>query len=309
MMEEPSPSKSGGSRGRSLFSIPEGTSQHGAACPSQLTLQSDSRPRVGNFERTSAGWPFYAGMSKREGCDRLAEVTVGRLRLDPAQLTGHTDLSGAQFYGYNDHPLLAICDAAATHAIAVAMCKEAWRGSWIVLFGFTFDSEELADALAEAAAREVSVTVLLDKYEALSGAAKGRAGCLQRLLTSHIDVFLGNGDTRPGIGGRGRIHSKTCVTGSGFALLGSSNWTHASQANLETTTFLRLPWQALEDFRHTAQWIKDNMTPLTEAHIQEAATKIEVRSSKSTRRSPSSARTPTSATSSTTTIKYPSPDP
>ena len=299
---------------RGLLQIQDGptttrTSPTRRSASSRRVLPSISEMRtgkLGNFDRTAASWRFRNEMSRKESIACLAALTGDRLQLDPTSLVGHVDLSGARFYPESGHPLMAICDAAATHAIAVAMCKDR-SARWILLMGFTFDSEEIAAALSDAADAGIPTTVLLDKDEALYGSAKGRASCLRRLLHSGVDAFLGSGDTRPGVGGRGRIHGKTLVTGSGLALIGSSNWTRASQSNLEMTSFLRIPKAAQEDFRATAQWAKDVMVPLDIAHVEEATTRQEERSSKSKRHPASSLRS-SSLSSSSPTIRYPSPE-
>jgi len=98
---------------------------------------------------------------------------------------------------------------------------------------FTFDLDELTDDIGDAAVRGPTMTVVADRKHALGGVTKAMADRLTRLKSRGVVVYLADGPQN------GIQHSKV-VLSDGMLLVGSTNWTGASQRNCELDALIKL---------------------------------------------------------------------
>ena len=126
------------------------------------------------------------------------------------------------------------------------------EGVWIViLLGFTFDREDIAERLIAAAKRQSAVIGVFDKKMTFSGQTRLMAEMLSRMAAGGVAVRVLEGDSSTNdyeavgrtVGGfKGIQHAKGLLVyrqEEAFAILGSCNWTTASRANSELGVILR----------------------------------------------------------------------
>ena len=105
----------------------------------------------------------------------------------------------------------------------------------VILTGFTFDARMITDALVSALRRGVDVIVVLDFEHTLDGPTKYMMERMSELKRAGVKVLVTNGITSFS----GLQHSKTVLCDH-FFVLGSCNWTFASQTNHEMDVLLYL---------------------------------------------------------------------
>ena len=98
---------------------------------------------------------------------------------------------------------------------------------------FTFDLEGLTEDIGDAAVRGPKMIVVADRKHALGGVTKAMAERLSSLKAKGVVVYLADGPEN------GIQHSKV-VLSDGMLLLGSTNWTGASQRNCELDALIKL---------------------------------------------------------------------
>ena len=135
--------------------------------------------------------------------------------------------------------VVAVLDATGSQDAAKRLCQEA--RVYILVSAFSFDRADLADALVDARRRGVEVRVAVDKKMSLGGTTRDQMQVLKAMAANGVKVRVCQGrgyseeyqavGRRP-IGGLGAQHSKTLLTEKG-AVVGSTNWTTASRANVE----------------------------------------------------------------------------
>ena len=128
------------------------------------------------------------------------------------------------------------------------------EGSSVVLLAFTFDREDVAEVLIATKSRGVTVRVIADRRQTLTGAVEQRR-VLQLLAAKgvHTRVLSGFPLTpeylaagRNALGGlKGILHTKMmCIAYPGQhveVLSGSANWTTSSRGNHELNTLVTFP--------------------------------------------------------------------
>jgi phosphatidylserine/phosphatidylglycerophosphate/cardiolipin synthase-like enzyme len=119
------------------------------------------------------------------------------------------------------------------------------------LLAYTFDRSDLVDALVGARRRGSAVTVGVDRRFSLNGRCRDQEQCLRRLTAEGVVVrLLDGGPTTEHYrqvgraqAGLGIAHAKLLVVelqDSKFAIIGSTNWTTSSRANLEAGLLVQL---------------------------------------------------------------------
>ena len=119
----------------------------------------------------------------------------------------------------------------------------------ILLLCFSFDRQEIVDALLAAHRNNHYVRVGADYNMTMKGQTRDQLSCLKRLLAGGVPVSLIQGDPLGPVyesAGRGSFgnlkgiqHSKGLLCGQ-YAFIGSANWTLSSRANREITVMMNL---------------------------------------------------------------------
>ena len=104
----------------------------------------------------------------------------------------------------------------------------------VVLTAFTFDYEEVCQALVKAAARGVRVELYVDRNHTLTDATVMQPAQLSSLRKQGVVVYLTSSAQRGGI-----QHSKTILCDDTL-LVGSTNWTNSSRSNHELSLAVSL---------------------------------------------------------------------
>jgi phosphatidylserine/phosphatidylglycerophosphate/cardiolipin synthase-like enzyme len=121
----------------------------------------------------------------------------------------------------------------------------------VAVLAYTFDRADLAEALVQARSRGLAASIGVDRRFSLNGRCKEQEQNLRMLQASGVAVkLLDGGPSGPfyrEVGrtqsGFGIAHAKVAIAtvpeGS-FAVVGSTNWTTSSRANLETGVLIEL---------------------------------------------------------------------
>ena len=135
----------------------------------------------------------------------------------------------------------------------------------IVLTAFTFDLADMADALIAACQRGVKVKVLVDRSHALSGTTQNMPSRLAALKDGGVEVRLCRGCSS----GTGIQHSKTLMIDM-FLIIGSANWTNASQSNQEVSILFAMNADGMEAHARRLEQIVDASEPFSDAQVKAA---------------------------------------
>ena len=167
--------------------------------------------------------------------------------------------------------LLAIMDAKQTLHMWLFMISRA--AEYLVMTCFTLDLPEVVACLITAQARGVQGSLFVDKSHTQSGVTNAQPERLKQLLNAGVDVrFLS------GIASGGNQHSKTlCVDGK-FLIVGSTNWTKASQRNIETSVLIRLSHEGRDAERRRADKNRRRSESITRADLTLAEARRQTRS-------------------------------
>ena len=117
---------------------------------------------------------------------------------------------------------------------------------FVLVVAFTFDLEDVTQALIEAKRREsgLDVRVLIDRDQSLSGPTANLRPRVLQLTSRAIPVRLYS---------RCRLHAKVLLSDAG-QLWGSLNWTNASLRNIERNAATQLSQDLLDVER---RWFDD----------------------------------------------------
>ena len=183
-------------------------------------------------------------------------------------------------------PVTRLLDAAETKAAWLVEMRAAKR---INLLAFTFDLEDVIEEMIAARVRKVEVRAIFDKRQAYGSATRRMKGALKRVAAYGVEVRTISGFELSGVyhgyvAGSGVLHAKALVTETSL-IVGSCNWTTASQANREWDVQIQLneAGQAEVKRRYDELWAEAQAFDLAEAEAQGEG-------SAGRRRSPSRAR-------------------
>ena len=137
----------------------------------------------------------------------------------------------------------AFYDAAATRQA----CRQEIEGAKEVveLLAYTFDLEDIVEALVAARARRIVVRACFDAKQAAGASTRRTRGAIQRLEAHGVEIRVVSGKPLQDaygttvVQGVGIMHCK-CLLADRCFLAGSCNWTTSSQANHEMTVKVRL---------------------------------------------------------------------
>ena len=141
--------------------------------------------------------------------------------------------------------VLGVLDAVGSQEQALALIDAA--ESYVILMGFTYDRQDVTDALIRAVRRGLGVRVGLDRRFTLSGKCRDQLQRAKQLYAEGAKVRLLDGGSLSGeyrqvgraVGGLGIAHAKVLHSDKG-TVIGSCNWTTSSRANLETGLWVEL---------------------------------------------------------------------
>ena len=159
--------------------------------------------------------------------------------------------------------ILAIMPGKATHKLALFMIGKSI--SEIILTAFTFDLADMVDALNAACQRGVKVKVLVDRSHALSGTTQNMPSRLAALMDGGVEVRLCRGCSN----GTGIQHSKTLMIDM-FLIVGSANWTNASQSNQEVSILFAMNADGIEAHTRRLEQILEVSEPFSDAQVKAA---------------------------------------
>ena len=136
-------------------------------------------------------------------------------------------------------------DSIGTHDEAIKLIDRAEKVA--LLFAFTFDREDVTDALLRAKAKGDEVKIGADRSNSLNGRTRNQLQKLQELDAGGVEVNVVQGGTysaeyratRRAHISRGFSHAKTLYTDAGV-IVGSGRWTSASRANFEAGLLVSL---------------------------------------------------------------------
>ena len=167
----------------------------------------------------------------------------------------------------------ALLDAKGSQERAIRLIDEAEAYAYVT--AFTYDRQDLTDALIRARRRGLTVSVAVDKKNTLSGSTRDQLKRLKELEAHGAQVRVCNGSGyaeeyravgRAAVGGLGLQHSKTILTDQA-ALIGSTNWTTASRANVEVGVHVVLEAEARGELRARLDGVLAAGTPLKDAEV------------------------------------------
>ena len=129
----------------------------------------------------------------------------------------------------------------------------------IILTCFTFNVQEVSDALIRASKRKVEVTVIADQSHTLNGATQAQAQRMSELV-EHVPMITVR--LTSGVGGKSGIqHSKTLLVDSEHLSVGSCNWTTNSRANEEINVLVQLTKAGAEQYDRRVQYLLMHSLP------------------------------------------------
>jgi phosphatidylserine/phosphatidylglycerophosphate/cardiolipin synthase-like enzyme len=145
----------------------------------------------------------------------------------------------------------------------------------LYLLGYTFDMLVLVWRLVDARKRGVTVIVVLDKGQMLTGASKRQKEAIKNLLANDVLVYM----SKPPQGGGFTAvqHAKVLVADEAVAILGSANFTHNSmewctEANV-TTRGKEVVDGLMTQFRERRDAAEELMMPRLEELIRHETNK------------------------------------
>ena len=126
--------------------------------------------------------------------------------------------------------VLGVLDAVGSQEQALALIDAA--ESYVILMGFTYDRQDVTDALIRAVRRGLGVRVGLDRRFTLSGKCRDQLQRAKQLYAEGAKVKLLDGGSLSGeyrqvgraVGGLGIAHAKVLHSDKG-TVIGSCNWT------------------------------------------------------------------------------------
>jgi len=133
----------------------------------------------------------------------------------------------------------------------------------IVLTAFTFDLLTITEALKQAVARGVEVTMIGDANHALTGTTAAMVTRLAALRDAGVRVELTKGVS----GNSGIQHSKTLLCDE-HVIIGSCNWTNSSRLNQEMSVLLSLNAEGLASYEERLKYLQLYSMPFTEEEEQ-----------------------------------------
>ena len=164
-----------------------------------------------------------------------------------------------------------LLDAAETKAAWLTELRAAQR---IDMLAFTFDLEDVVEELIAARVRKVEVRALFDKRQAYGNATRRMKGALRRMAAYGVEVRTISGFELAGVyhgyvAGSGVLHAKVLATEASL-IVGSCNWTTASQANQEWDVQVQLNESGLAEVkrRYDKLWAAGQAFDLAEAEAQ-----------------------------------------
>ena len=139
----------------------------------------------------------------------------------------------------------AVLDGVTAQEVAIKVIGRA--RSFCLVMAFTFDRQDIVDALKKAKERGVGVILVIDRAFTLSCKTKECMPRLQELEAHGIIVRLASGHSAKqeyravgrSYGGRGIVHGKVVHTES-ESVIGSCNWTTSSRTNEEVSLHVKL---------------------------------------------------------------------
>jgi hypothetical protein len=172
--------------------------------------------------------------------------------------------------------LLGLLDARGAQSKALGLLSRATRAQRVWIVGYSWDREDMTDAVINAFQRGCSVRVLLDCSMTIKGKTRDQLSSAQRMRAAGVDLRLGDGTAlspvyslvqRKVFGNlRGIVHAKVVSVGD-ETLVGSANWTTSSRCNVEVVAHLSFPQAMLEELLAKA-W--EEAEPLSDAMLREA---------------------------------------
>ena len=146
-----------------------------------------------------------------------------------------------------DTQLCNTLSARNTHQLAVRMIDAAPARWTVLLLAYTFDREDVADALVRAAKRGACVLVIVDRAYLVGGTMRDMGARVQYMAANGVVVRVYEGDSvredyeavgRPVGGFKGILHAKALYIEAENGLrcefiIGSANWTTSTRANGE----------------------------------------------------------------------------
>jgi phosphatidylserine/phosphatidylglycerophosphate/cardiolipin synthase-like enzyme len=166
--------------------------------------------------------------------------------------------------------VMSFMNAKQTQKMAIYLVVTAVR--FITLTCYTFDLDELTNALSEAAERSVNVTVIADKRHCHGGTTKFQADRMNRMRQRGVRVLLADGlpiqdaygeigrKVRPGMGIQ---HSKVMVSDD-HMIVGSTNWTTSSRSNHELSVLNHLTSEGQNAWCQWSQHVRDSASELSD---------------------------------------------
>jgi phosphatidylserine/phosphatidylglycerophosphate/cardiolipin synthase-like enzyme len=176
---------------------------------------------------------------------RTKEETQEVLALTDAKKEAGTMTEEGELAQSGVGQVLAVLDAVASHEQALGLIDRAKE--YVMLFGFTYDRQDITDALNRAAHRGVEVQVGLDRRYTLSGKCRDQLQTAKQLRAEGVVVNLLDGES---LADHYRMVGRT-VYGLGIArakvlhsdrgtVIGSCNWTTSSRSNYEIGVWVEL---------------------------------------------------------------------
>ena len=172
--------------------------------------------------------------------------------------------------------LLGLLDARGAQNKALGLLSRATRVQRVWIVGYSWDREDMTDAVINAFQRGCSVRVLLDCSMTVKGKTRDQLSSAQRMRAAGVDLRLGDGTAlspeynlvqRKVFGNsRGIVHAKVVSVGE-ETLVGSANWTTSSRCNVEVVAHLSFPQAMLEELLAKA-W--EGAESLSDAMLREA---------------------------------------
>ena len=172
--------------------------------------------------------------------------------------------------------VLGVHDAIGAQTKALDVIRQA--GEYVLMTAFSFDRQDVVDELVAAKKRGIDIKLAVDKKMSLSGTTRDQLKSLKTLVAHGVRVHACQGTPygaeyravgRNPVGGRGIQHSKT-VMSEVEVLIGSTNFTTASRANIEVNVHVKLSREEHEKLKARLMKVFEEGAGLSEAEIEAA---------------------------------------
>ena len=174
----------------------------------------------------------------------------------------------------------ALMMAKQTVKCACFLMNHATEGWTVFMTAFTYDLNEVSEALINAKTRGAKVTLIVDEHSAKEGHTRFMKDQLARVIDGNVEVLFQRGGNLKeeyrkvgrGVNVKGHVHATFCAVfgpTEKYLIVGSTNWTTSSKGNYEMNVLLELSEGGLLEMRGLMRFFRENAKPHDETKVFE----------------------------------------